>query len=221
MLLTKAELDLHKFASKDASRYTLQALCVNSEVTVVTDGHILASVNHDGLKDKDFPVIPGLVPKEFPKGQSMLIPIEAAAQAAKAIPKKTTIPVLTRAALGEDRKLYVTDLASSASYGDGQPFPGQFPNWEMIIPKEKPVFQVAADPTLLERIAAYLRHHGASSVRLTFYGEDRAIRLDAKMRDDGQQAMFLLMPLRLENPDAEWPKLPHEAESKPSTGQAA
>lgn len=222
MLLTKAELDLNRFASRDESRYGISVLAIQSDVTVATDGHILGCVNHDGIADKDFPVTPGLTPQTVTAMQRILVEADAAKKAVKNVAKKNTIPVLTRAALGEDRKLYTNTLDRTASFGEGGPqADSRFPNWEMIVPAGKPVFQIAVNPELLERIAHYLRQHECSSARLSFYGENRAIRFDGKLKDDYQNAMFLLMPMRLENSEENWVKLPHEAKGKPSTGQAA
>ena len=109
MLLNRSILNLAKLASKEASRYTLQAIAVEKDQAVVTDGHILVTVgNTSPAADDSFPQVAGLEHKTFSEGpmiENVLVSRETALAALKALPKKSTIPVLANAAMGKNGKL--------------------------------------------------------------------------------------------------------------------
>src|SRR5262249_41626771 len=152
-----AELSLAKLASKEETRYTLQAICVQPKHTVVTDGHILVAVTHvTERKDTDYPETSGLEHNPVSAGE-VLISSEAALNAAKALPKKG-VPVLQNAALGTDGKLYVNDFSNVTSYGSH--VSGQFPRWEMVVPKDKPIAEISFNASLMEDLCSYIRQHG-------------------------------------------------------------
>jgi hypothetical protein len=216
MLLTKAELNLAKLASKGSSRYALQGICVQPKHTVVTDGHILVAVTHSSAKDTDYPVTTGLEHKELAAGE-VLISAESAAAAAKAIPKKG-VPICQNAAIGNDGRLYVNDLTNSVSYGSHME--GKFPNWDMVIPKGKPKAEIALNAELLESLLAYIRQNGdkVPTVRLTVYDAQTAVRIDGKTAD-GQEVVALCMPMRMDK--LTFAQRPHEVKEAAKAEQEA
>ena len=140
-LVNKRNLELAKLASKDESRYQLSAILLTEAETVVTDGHILARVSLPEHKPDQFPVIAGFTPNG--SNRDALIPREAALEAAKRITKKTTIPILSCAAVavedkpadadaGEAKSAIVTiastDLDTHQITPTREP-KGRFPNW--------------------------------------------------------------------------------------------
>lgn len=169
-MLNKANFIVTEFASKEESRYTLQAIQVRPEATVATNGHYLAWVSTDGQDPANFPVIEG-----FPGGDKywkpFLLDVESAKQIAKALPKKTTIPVLQYAAVhvngvtvespdgtktqDQDKgiqsvSLAVTDLERPQVFRPRVP-EGTFPNFQAVIPDwEKDVaFEITVDARYL------------------------------------------------------------------------
>lgn len=197
MLLNKTSLALANLAEKEESRYTLNGIAVEKECTVVTNGHYLVTVDHvSDRKDSDFPATPGLETKAIAANETVLIARETAIAASKALPKKTTIPVLRLAALGTDKTLYVNQLDSVQTFKSS--LEGKFPNWRMVMPTGKPEAEIVLSAAYLELLAKFMREHGderAPSVRITVYGVDRPVRFDAKSRD-GQLITAVLMPMR-------------------------
>jgi len=210
MLLTKAELNLAKLASKEESRYSLRGIAVQPKETVVTNGHYLVTVQHSGLSEENYPVTAGLEHKKLVDGkvsETVLVSSESALDAAKALNKKTSIPILATAALGTDKNLYVNNLDSVQSFKHSME--GKFPVWQSIVPTGKPKAEIVLNANYLELLAKFIRENSTGAipvVRLTIYGDKTAIRLDTP---SGEQAiMALLMPVRYDN--ADYPKRPHE-----------
>ena len=203
MLITKAELELAKLAAKDESRYgkALQCVAVDKEQSVVTTGHYLIAVKHGTFSEQDYPVTEGLE-HAAPNGKPILIHRDTALNAAKALPKKNTIPVLGCAALGKDGKLFVNDLERVQSFA-GQ-VTETFPNWQAVMPKpdEKVAVKFAVNADYLSALCDYIsKQHGSDNyhapvVTITVYAADKAIKLEATTKD-GQEIVQLLMPVRM------------------------
>jgi DNA polymerase III sliding clamp (beta) subunit (PCNA family) len=176
---------------------------VTDKETVVTDGYILCRVSHPKggatVKPETFPVVEGFAPgDEFKR---VLLHAADAKEIARAIPKKTTIPVLKHAALsitGDKIQVAVTDLDTPRVFTP-RSVTGQFPNWECVIPKQPPAFEITVDAHLLLQLARYAAEFcpgDAAPVRLQFQDADSAVRLDACNNETGQGMTALLMPLR-------------------------
>ena len=98
MLLNRHNLNVAKFCSKEVSRYTLDVIQVSKQGTVATDGYRLAIVTLPSEKDENFPQDVGgrtINPAQLVDDQSVNVESKAALAAAKAIPKKSTIPALS------------------------------------------------------------------------------------------------------------------------------
>ena len=215
MLLTKAELNLAKLAEERASRYCINGIAVQPDHTVVTNGHYLVAVTHSTLSDKNYPETEGLVPKELENGpavkETVLLNAKAAIDAAKALPKKTKIPVLGCAALSTDRTLFVNDLESVKQFKSDSS--GTFPQWEKVIPEGKPKAEIVLNAEYLEMMARFVREHGPDvpAVRLTIYNDSTSIRFDS-YTPDGQEILALLMPMR--SNAFTFAKRPHELKAE-------
>lgn len=203
MLLTKAELDLAKLASKEESRYTLQAIAVDKEETVVTNGYYLVRVTHQANVMSDaWPM--GDTPLEMAhvNGEPRLLSREAALAAGKAIPRKATIPVLRHAALAQDNTLHTTDLESPQQFPSD--VPGRFPNWKAVMPrkdgrKETPVV-IGLDASHLALLAKYFADHGnerKTVIKLTVWNADDSILMESTT-PNGQDVQAVLMPCGLQ-----------------------
>jgi len=201
MLLSKAELNLGNLAPKEESRYTLQSIAVEKDCTVTTNGHYLVTVTHGALADVDYPVTNGLEHVTV-NGKPKLIHRDAAIAALKALPRKTTIPILGNAALGADGKLYVNDLENVQAFG--KEVTGQFPNWQAVMPKpdDKPIVKIGLASGYLRLLADYIDKYGVDgpaggpTITMTVYAADKAIKMEAKT-PDGQNITAVLMPVRL------------------------
>lgn len=199
-MLNKRNWDVHKFCSKDESRYALSAINVTPEATIATDGHRLAWVSGDGFKSESFPVVPNAAPatNEF---KPFMVSAELAAKIAKATPTKEHIPVLNHSAIGidgENRTIAVTDLESPQVFNATKQPDGQFPNTDAVIPRwEKATARFCVNAEYLADIAAFAAQFDRKrpvSIVVSLYEEQKAIRFDAE--HDGQGYTAVLMPTR-------------------------
>lgn len=227
-MLNKHNLRVARFASKESSRYTLQAILVEPSATVATDGHTLVWVSTPTDKPEDFPVVDG-APKPTREFAPFLLALDAAAAIEKALPRKSTIPVLMNAAISTEPNgdgasrpvITVTDLETPQVFRPGK-VDGRFPQYENVMPKEdaKPVFTIELDAAKLEALSKAFRefthesnpqHH---TVRIEFYGADKAVRFDAN--NCGQGMTGLLMPHKAgeKRPERTYGWKPEEKPSK-------
>lgn len=196
-MLNKRNLAVAQFASKEASRWVMQAIKVDKDATVATDGHRLVWVSKPSSKSVDFPTVDG-----FEGGQddaSFLLDADAAKAIEKVIPK-SKIPILNNAAVrvdGEQAIVCVTNLDNPQVFKP-RPVSGQYPNFDMVMPKDAPTFQIAVNAEYLAQIAKFAAQFSDNhKVVLSFYGttaDNKPMRFDAS---DGEQGMTaVLMPLR-------------------------
>ncbi|HYT08947.1 MAG TPA: hypothetical protein VEL77_14985 [Rugosimonospora sp.] len=212
MLLNRHNLNIAALCSKEASRFSLQALYVTPQATVETDGHQLVSVTlAPGLQAESFPEPPN-TPKAVDEWKPFLLPASEALAIAKALPKKSKIPALECAAVTDETDghghsaISVTDLEFARVFRTRKP-EGNFPDYERIMPKLKnATFQVAFDAALLvrvlNRIVAFQQGQGnakggnPATVTFSFTDKNHAVRLDAKGGED-QQLTAVVMPCSL------------------------
>lgn len=202
-LYNRWNFEIAKFASKEASRYTLQAILIEPGATVVTDGHRLVKVDAPNMDTDSFSTVPGH-PHE-PVTANFLFPAKAALEVAKKIPRKQPAPVLQTAAKLQTDSEHVgfvsTDL-ETASPAITRKMEGQFPKYEVAFPKEEDkVFGITLDGRLLAELAKFMADfHGEVSgrypIRLTFYKEGKPVKLEATNIETDQKAVAILMPMR-------------------------
>ena len=209
-MLNKHNLAIHQFATKEASRYAINAIHVTPKETVATDGFILARVSTPKRDPANFPPVEGVKPSATFKPFNL--PVDAARTIEKAIPKKSTLPILSNVMIdGEatDAKakdgmpdcavLAVSDLENPQVFRPRKD-EGNFPKWETVIPKrEDAKFAISLDARLLTKLTQFAAKFAADDrvheVRIRFYGADKPVRLDAQ-GEDGQEWTGVLMPLR-------------------------
>src|SRR5215469_8657246 len=101
-MLNRHNLNIAKLAAKEKSRISLQNIYVTPEATIETDGHQLISVTRPPVDKEQFPVKDGdsftAVGNEH--SPFMMSAVDAL-NIAKALPKKSPIPVILNAAIGE------------------------------------------------------------------------------------------------------------------------
>ncbi|KKL39742.1 hypothetical protein LCGC14_2368220 [marine sediment metagenome] len=198
-MLNKHNLNIAKLAAKDESRYTLTGIRVSPDETCCTDGHQLTRVTTPKMGVENFPAKDGFTPTE--DFEPFLLPSEAALSVAKALPKKSTIPVLIHAAVGEatddDVQIAVTNLETFQLF-DVRKMKGEFPSRERInsiIPdKAKATVTVRLNPEILVAILLQVRDFSRGEMVLRVYDAESAIRIDAS--NDDQEFTSALMPMR-------------------------
>lgn len=220
-MLNRANFIVTEFASKEETRYTMQAVHtmqavrVESGATIATNGHYLAWISTDTSADPaSFPVVEGFEggQKEF---APFLLDVESAKQIAKALPKKTTIPVLQYAAVHvngvtvqdgnnppyEDASKGIKSVSLAVRPQVFRPRvpEGQFPQYQAVIPDwEKDVaFEITVDAKYLATIAKAFakfqktRTDGQNTehapMRMKFYKQDVK---DASESRDGQKHVY-------------------------------
>lgn len=223
MLLNKSVLGLAKLAPTEESRYSLGAVCVEKECSIVTNGHYLVTVGNGPTTDNAIAAYPTIPAEPIKPGSgSILVSRDAclgALKAIKAIGKRLRhLSILHNAALTAE-KLYVNTMDSVSAFT--YKTEGTFPNWRAVIPTgQKPQAEITVSADYLRTLADYILEHcengHIASVRLTVYASDKPLRFDART-SDGCDVTALLMPLRAESsqfavrPDAEPEAEPEQA----------
>lgn len=201
-MLNKRNWDVHKFCSKDESRFSLSAIRVTPEATIATDGHRLMWLSLDGFTSESFPVVPNAAPAKD-SFAPFLVSSDLAAKLSKATPSKEKIPVLNHAAVGIDgdrRTIAVTDLDTPQVFDATKQPEGSFPDTDRVMPKwDAATTRFCVNAEYLAQIAAFaaaLDSKGTVSIVVSLYGDDnlKALRFDAEK--DGQGMTAVLMPLR-------------------------
>jgi hypothetical protein len=212
MLLNKHNLNIAALCSKEESRFTLKAILVTPEASVETDGHQLIKVTLPNLKVESFPDIANK-PKPVDTWKPFLLPASEALNIVKALPKKSSIPVLKCAAVTEatdqngHASILVTDLEMTREFNPKKP-EGNFPDYERVMPKDEEVeYRTAFNPELLGRVLKQvqdfisedktvrrgIRHFNGCI--LSFTKPNGALRIEAK-NDEGQTMTAVVMPMR-------------------------
>lgn len=197
MLLNKKSLIAGKAASKDSHRLTIQGIYVVPEWggtkltrTVGTDGHRMIIVDIPRADPEDFPTS-GTEDKPAEEVKPFIMPPEAvqgltkAFQGIKAAIK--SLPILANAAIGKNGspgfygkngapgflESTVTDLAAPVTQVF-KPFDGQFPDYEAVTPKGKPVFSIGVNARYLADMAKACQEFSGDkdqTVCLEFFGD--------------------------------------------------
>jgi len=205
MLLNKHNFAVADFVSKEKSRYTLQAIHVSDKGTCATDGHQLVRISLPGEKSERFPSIEGVTPTNG-HVNPFLLDVTAAKQIGKAVPKSRNLPILNHAVVGEatdqNACIAVTDLENPQVFRPRTPS-GNFPNVDAVIPKRKPIFEIAVNASLLAGIvkaASAFTSEPNNDVLLRFYGKDEVVSVHSRNSETEQTFLALLMPLRMSEP---------------------
>lgn len=199
MLLNKHNLNIAKIVAKEESRYTLNAIQCSPEGTVATDGHRLAHVTLPSMDEANFPVIPNFEPSNGHTG-TFLLPSKAALEISKALPKKSTFPILQHAVVGiatpdsETVSLAVTDSQSPKVFTERK-VSGQYPNWQMVVPKpEEAKLTIDFNPQYLMDAAKLAMEFGADTVTLRLRDASNSITMECKNDKTGQEMTQVIMP---------------------------
>lgn len=202
MLLNKHNLNIAKIIDKSESRYTLNAIQCSPEGTVATDGHRLAHVTLPAMNDEHFPAIPNFEPSNGHTG-TFLLSGKSALEISKAIPKNRIMPNLNHAAVGigapdsETVSLAVTDLESPKVFTEKK-VAGQYPNWQIVMPKAADAkLVIGFNPKYLMEAAKLAMDFGAENITIRLTDAAHAIAIDCKNDSTGQTMTQVIMPVRI------------------------
>lgn len=196
-LLSRAEMDLAELVDKGCNRPALECVHVTEKHSEVTNGHYLVRIPACPMDPKEFPAVPGI----GNGAGDILIQGQALAGAAKAVPKKSSIPILNALHIGksEDGSVVTasTDLESPC-VRTSKPPETTFPDCDNVIPNAKEgAMQFALSSTYLKRLAAFVEKHGrgkAPAIRFMVNDDSTAVRMEFETEDG--QALIVLMPIR-------------------------
>ena len=213
MLYTKAHLAVRHAASTDETRPNLNGIHFRADgSTEATDGHIMIRSKSDHLPEVDFPTIEGReIEDPEPTLESFILPSTTAATLVKRIPKKSSMPILTSAALDVAHangngavQFHTTDL-ETAELTTARKIDGEFPDTDNVQPTSKIQVETAIDLSLVERFLKAIREADpmggkngrARGVKVEIRDEGlSAIRMVYNNRD-GVELDCLIMPMRL------------------------
>lgn len=208
VLLNVNNLRLADLCQKEQSRYTLDAIQVTREETVVTNGFYLVRVTLPRV-DGTYPDVEGW-PTDSGEWTEALIPRATAIEALKNIPRKQKIPILNNAVVFKDDdgrvRIGTKGLAARNDRSgdlhkmvDGKQA-GRFPDWKAVMPKGTPQFTITLDADLVARLAKnaaeFMADGRPKPLRLRFTTADGAVRMDCTPNHEGQQWTAILMPMR-------------------------
>ena len=190
MLLNKANLDAIVASSTSSLRPVLNCLKITTEKTVATDSYILIEVTNPS----DLPEAPDVLQHN---NHECLVYRKAIEKALKNQVKYKALPVLECWATSVDGNkctITTTDLEVTQSV-QSNISDGQFPNYEAVIPKGKPVATVGINANMLKRLLKYFEDHAVGKhVLLEVYDDRTPLLLSAKT-ESGQFIRAICMPL--------------------------
>ncbi len=211
MLLNRANLEIGALCSDDDMRFNLGGVYVGPEgQTVATNGHYLGVVSACPLPAEEFPSGSGYYPSDEPL-KGFIMPKQAAAAIAKALPKRSTVPILSAAAIDVAHTNVNGEIRVHA-VGPGRDMPGashydkilgEFPDYTQVLPKGEPAATIGLNVDYLEKICRTMKRCGVTGgVKLEIMARDglpddcSPVRISAK-NDQGQEITVVLMPCRL------------------------
>jgi hypothetical protein len=210
VLLNLNNLRLADLCQKQECRYTLDAIQVTREETVVTNGHYLVRVTLPKTDGNLYPDVEGW-PTDSGEWTEVLVPRATAIEALKIVPRKQDIPILNNAVIfkSDDGRVRIGTTAlgaRNASHGDQHKMVdgkqgGRFPNWKAVMPKGTPQFTITLDADYVARLAKnateFMADQGQNKpLRLQFTTADSAVRMDCPCNHEGQEWTAILMPMR-------------------------
>ena len=226
MLFNKHNFAIAALAASEESRFTLNGILVTPTETVVTDGHALIRVSTPSALEADpdaFPVWRSgdyqrstKLPETFPP---FVLPTKNCREIAKAIPAKSTIPVLKHAAVLQvemkqdphnpdvqhpSAATFITNDADAVSSRvfTAQVPEGRFPDYERVIPPiENYDVSTCFNPALLskviDRFTSFLEEDAGAGIRIYFERSGVVgLTIEGENRTTGQIMKAVVMPMK-------------------------
>ena len=183
--------------SDDPSRPSIQGVHVQDGKLQATDGHIALTLTEVPMPAEDFPAVSGFS-HDVP---TCIIRPKELTDALKGIPKRPSVPVLQRLAIGRNGnpaalELVTTDL-DVVNRTTVRPIEGPYPNLEQVTPKTAPVFVTGLTVAVVLKLFKALQTAGVEIVRLELHKPLGAMTMHGET-SDGLKADAILMPARVE-----------------------
>ena len=208
MLIHKRILAVLRFATTpDDTRYALNSYGLGPDGSIcATDGHLmLYSEKPADAPPEDFPVLPN--PFDVGSTVAVVLPVDAADAAVRAIKKTQSIPVLDHIAVapanGDPHVLRVAATDLNTPFDTTVHSEGQFPAWRKVVPTKEPTLTVHLGADMLIAIgrAAKVATKGSGStgpvVKFEFTGKTDSdpIRITFSC-EVGSEVHGVVMPCR-------------------------
>lgn len=202
-VLNVHNLNVAKLCSTEKTRFTINGILVTPKETVSTDGHRMTIVTTPkNLDAASYPMLDNFTAVN--EWDGFILPQVDALEIAKALPKKSTFPILNNAAIGlKDAEatfvpVAVTDLERKRIFMP-TPLKGNFPDFERVIPRGGPTFEVTLNAKYVKDAMDQLipfvdqRSHAVTLVMREATG---AIEIRGRNGDTEQEMINVIMPMR-------------------------
>ena len=183
------------------TRYAQSNLHITSEFTEVTNGHYLIRVYTRENEDNELPETDNLKPSI--EKVDVLISVNSAREIERAIPNSKNaghMPILKNAWIGKNTneetiEFICTDLETWKPV-IARKVDERYANTEAIMPKEKPGTEICFNPEYMEKLCQQFKKAEIGRIKLSIYGNEKAIKLEGKNTADSQRVVALLMPMK-------------------------
>ena len=204
-LYNRSHFAVRHAASKDVTRYNLCGVHFRADGSVeATDGHMAARATSGTPPAEEFPDV-GIESTSEPL-EPFVLPLSAATEIVKAIPRRQSMPVLEHAALdvagansGENARFVTTDLEVKRPV-EFRKIDGEYPNVDQVMPqmKGKPAFVL--DASLVERACKIAREFCGGAklppVKMQFYPGKKHDGVGIRVEDpDRGELVIVVMPM--------------------------
>lgn len=196
MLIDKRAASIAVACSTEETRQALCGVHVRKDGTLeATNGHMLLRVAPPEWPSSE---LPGHWPND-PMTDKVLA-ADSVRAVAKALPKKSNLPILLCAAIGPnggpDTAKAVVNIAEDEQTIGMRLMPGTFPETDQVMPKGDPIVRVQLSAAYLKDLASCAdRWNGiGGTVTFTIYSPETAVGVECS----GERPITgLLMPMRL------------------------
>lgn len=192
-------MEVVKFASTSGLNPEIASVFFKKDKTVATDTFRLVEISvNSTVNVKDFPKLPD--GKTAMAGfKPFIVPREAAAEISKMkIGKNDSLPILSYVAVSKVQKESVEFIATNLETGDTKTIrtiDGKFPDYEKLFDAGNPIAEFEVNGKYMASICETLaKFNKLNSVKIKFYGKEKAILLEAK--NENQAGRAALMPIK-------------------------
>ena len=198
-VFNKNNFMIHSLASGYPS-YAKEYIHVTSDFTEATNGNYLIRVYSKDEKE-DVPKTDNL--KALKEKIDVLIPANSAKEIEKAIPKNQYPTVLNNTWVGKNTndnqvEFICTDLETWKPVVVRK-VDERYPNTDSIlknIDEDNPTVQISFNSEYMMKLCQQFKKADIKGVKLSIYGDDKAMKLEGKNSDD-QKILAVLMPMKL------------------------
>ena len=200
-VFNKNNFMIHLLAPKDTAYYQ-HNIRITNDFTEVTNGYYLLRVSSKEEKKENLPETDNLKPSK--RKIDTIISANSAKEIEKAIPKKHWNPILNNVWVGQNTnketiEFISTDLDTWKPVIARKCIEVKYPNTDKIMTdklKDKPSAEICFSPTYMEQICQQFRKAEIGMIKLSFYGANKAMKLEGTKIESNQKITVILMPIR-------------------------